>query len=73
MSNKDLMFNALYNKYNKLVLTRKELCDEMSISIATLNRRIKAQEALPKYFLDGGKYLFLISALCDFLIAMQNI
>jgi len=73
MSNKDLMFNALYNKYSKLVLTRKELCQEMSISIATLNRRIKNHEALPKFYVDGGKYLFTISAVCDFLIAMQQI
>lgn len=73
MSNKELMYNTLYAKYDKLVLTRKELCDEMSISLATLNRRIKAQEALPKFIKEGGKYFFLISALCDYLIAMQKI
>lgn len=73
MSDKELMYNALYNKYNKLVITRNELCTELSISIATLNRRVKNHEALPQYILEGGKYLFPLNAVCDYLIAMQQI
>lgn len=71
MINEKELFNTLYNKYNKLFLNKEEICKELNISQATLNRRLKAQEALPAYEKDGGKYLFPIMGLAQYTLAIN--
>ncbi|MDK2063349.1 hypothetical protein PT447_00245 [Aliarcobacter butzleri] len=71
MMNEKELFNTLYNKYNKLFLNKEEICKELNISQATLNRRLKAQEALPAYEKDGGKYLFSIMGLAQYTLAIN--
>lgn len=69
--NEEQIFNKLYDKYNKLFLSKKEVCVELNISLATLNRRIKDCEALPEYEVIGGKYQFSILSIVAYLIALN--
>jgi len=63
----------LFNKYNKLALDKKELANELGVSVMNINRRIMQNdlESLP-YFVRMGKgkkarYLFPISSIAQFL------
>ena len=71
MINEKEFFDILYSKYQKLFLNKEEICKELNISQATLNRRLKAQEALPAYEKDGGKYLFSIMGLAQYTLAIN--
>lgn len=61
----------LYQKYNKLVLDKKELAKELGISEMSINRRIMENDlsALPEFkrFGGNGRYIFPISAVAKFL------
>ncbi len=61
----------LFSKYNKTTLTKKEVANELNISISTLDRALKADE-LPIPFKrvgDSGKarYIFPIKSVADYL------
>lgn len=71
MINETELFNTLYAKYDKLFLNKEEICKELNISQATLNRRLKAQEALPSYEKEGGKYIFPIIGLTKYTLAIN--
>ena len=71
MINEQEIFNKLYDKYNKLFLNKEEISKELGISQTTLNRRLKAQEALPEYEKDGGKYMFSILGLSKYVVALN--
>lgn len=72
MINEKEIFNALYNKYNKLFLNKDEISKELGISQATLNRRIKAKEALPDFQKEGRVYYFPLTSLCNYLLNLKS-
>ena len=56
----------LQKKYNKLVLSRTELAQELGISIATFDRMLAKGESLPTYTILGRKYIFLLTDIALF-------
>ncbi len=68
--------SILYSKYNKLALTKKELCKELGFSLRTLNTRISQNMDIPSYIKGKGtnsKVLFPIDAIADYLMIQRLI
>ncbi len=64
--NKELEAIRLANKYGRS-LSPKQLQEELGISSDTYFRRLKQVEGIPHYKEFGGKKVFPISAVADFL------
>lgn len=73
MINEQEIFKTLYSKYDKLFLNKDEVSKELGISQTTLNRKLKAKEALPIFEKDGGKYIFPIVGLVQYLLSMSSL
>ena len=65
------MFDILYKKYDKLVLSKKELAAELGVSTKTIERQLKSGELPIAYNVMGGQYLFSLRGLVEFLEAME--
>ena len=63
--------NFLTNKYNKRQLNRKELCQELDISLSTLNNLINNDQLLIRYKRIGtsqkARFMFPIIEVANFL------
>lgn len=61
----------LKDRYNKSTLTKKELADELGISVSSINTYIGKGEGLPEYIKVGnaknGKVLFPVVNVVDYL------
>lgn len=61
----------LKDRYNKSTLTKKELADELGISVSSINTYICKGEGIPQYIKIGnaknGKVLFPIANVVDYL------
>lgn len=69
----NLIFITLYQKYNKMMLSKKEVANELGISLRTLNRRIEEKSALPSYSKNGGLILFPIENLAKYITALGKL
>lgn len=65
------IFNTLKDRYNKSTLTKKELANELNLSVQTIDRRIKEGLGIPNYIRSGkgikSSYIFPIHEVCKFL------
>jgi len=62
--------DLLYSKYNRLMITKKELCHELNISERTLNSRIAHNMGIPRYIKgpgQNGKVSFPIADVARFM------
>ena len=66
-------FEILYNKYDKLLITKAELSQELGISEATFNRRLYGGEIAISYNKLGNKYLFSIKSLAEYMEALDSL
>lgn len=68
-------FTLLYNKYNKLFLTKEEVANELGFSEKTLDRRMKEGEYRTFERRRGakGKYFFHLGAFCKELERLERI
>ena len=66
-------FEILYKKHNKLLITKKELSQELGISEATLNRRLYGGEITIAYNKLGNMYLFSIKSLAEYMEALDSL
>ncbi len=61
----------LNDRYNKSTLTKKELADELGMSVSSINTYIGKGEGIPEYIKVGnaknGKVLFPIVNVVDYL------
>lgn len=61
----------LFNKYQKTTLSRKELCEELSISLSTLQRGLDDGSLPIRYKRIGtsqkSRYVFPIKSVSDYL------
>lgn len=64
-------FELLYKKYNKLMITKTELANELGMSEPTLNRRLYSGELLIAYSRIGQKYTFSLKSVCEYLEAID--
>ena len=62
----------LQEKYNKLVLSRTELAQELGVSIATFDRMLVNGEGLPKYKRIGNRYFFSLEEIASYLENTQD-
>ncbi|WP_151950319.1 helix-turn-helix domain-containing protein [Aliarcobacter butzleri] len=69
----NLIFITLYRKYNKMMLSKKEVANELGISLRTLNRRIEEKAALPSYTKNGGIYLFPLENVAKYITALGKL
>lgn len=69
----NLIFITLYQKYNKMMLSKKEVANELGISLRTLNRRIEEKSALPSYSKNGGLILFSLENLAKYITAIGKL
>jgi len=64
-------FMYLTSKYNKSGLTRKNLADELTCSVSTIDRLLKEGMGLPNYLRIGmgkrARIIFPINEVADFL------
>jgi hypothetical protein len=67
MNDKKLMFDYLLTKYDKSSLNKSELAVELSISIPTVNRRLRDNINLPRYKQVGSRIIFPIVSVAEFL------
>lgn len=65
------LLNLIFKKYNKLTLTRKELADELSISLSSLDNLLQNNQLPIRYLRLGesqkAKYAFPIQEVSNFL------
>ncbi len=63
--------NDLKQRYNKSTLTKKELANELNISVSSINSYIVKGTGIPEYIKVGtgknGKVLFSLPAVVDYL------
>lgn len=66
-------FDILYKKYKKITMTKKEVAQELSISLRTLDRMIESND-LPIAFMkpNGGKIVCSIKSFARFLEAIEE-
>jgi len=61
----------LKQKYNKLTLTKKELANELNVSVSSINSYIVKGTGIPEYIKIGtgknGKVLFPLTSVVSFL------
>jgi hypothetical protein len=61
----------LNDRYNKSTLTKKELADELGMSVSSINTYIGKGEGIPQYIKVGnaknGKVLFPVVNVVDYL------
>ena len=61
----------LNNRYNKATLTKKELANELGMSVSSINTYICKGEGIPEYIKVGnaknGKVLFPVVNVVDYL------
>jgi len=61
----------LKQRYNKSTLTKKELANELGISVSSINSYIVKGTGIPEYIKVGtgknGKVLFILPAVVDYL------
>ena len=66
------ILNQLKEKYNKLGLSRAELAKELNLSLATLDRMLARDEALPTYIKLGRQYVFPLVSIATFIEEQQD-
>ncbi|OCL99559.1 hypothetical protein AAX29_00600 [Aliarcobacter thereius] len=69
----NLIFITLYQKYNKMMLSKKEVANELGISLRTLNRRMEEKAALPSYTKNGGIFLFPLESVSKYISALGKL
>lgn len=62
----------LYEKYEKITLTKKELALELSITIRTLERYIEKGKPLPEHIKIGGTAIFPIEHIAEFILCKNK-
>ena len=71
MSSIKYIEDSLYRKYNKATLSKKELAQELSIGLSTLNKYLAKGYGLPNYIKMGDSFnsrvLFNIHDVAEFL------
>lgn len=55
------------------MLSKKEVANELGISLRTLNRRIEEKSALPSYSKNGGLILFSLENLAKYITAIGKL
>lgn len=67
----EIRYQRLVEKYNKSVLTKKELSEELGISVSSINSYIVKGTGIPQYTKIGtgtkGRVLFPIENVVEFL------
>ncbi|MEA2017531.1 MAG: hypothetical protein U9N59_03700 [Campylobacterota bacterium] len=67
----EIIYQDLNNRYNKSTLTKKELADELGMSVSSINTYIGKGEGIPEYIKVGnaknGKVLFPVANVVDYL------
>lgn len=65
------LLKLIFQKYNKSTLTRKELADELSISLSSLDQLLQNNQLPIRYLRLGesqkAKYAFPIQEVCNYL------
>jgi excisionase family DNA binding protein len=67
-------FDLLYSKYKKVTMTKKEVAEQLGVSVRTLDRMIENND-LPIASANptGGKVLFPIRSFANYLEAMDKV
>lgn len=72
MNDLDKVTKYLENKYEKFTLSKKELANELSISIYTIDKYIVLEKGLPAYRKIGkgknSKVIFNITSVAKYLV-----
>lgn len=66
-------FELLYKKYDKLMLTKKEVAHELGISETTLNRKLRFGELNLAYDNSGQKYTFTLKSIAEHLEGIDSL
>lgn len=59
-------YELLFNKYQKLVLSKDEVAELLNISTRTLDRRKANNSDLPKFKIIDGTYCFSLEAITKY-------
>lgn len=69
------IFKMLFQKYQKLLLSKREFSAISGLSISTINRRIKFGHSIPEYIKEseGSMVLFKLTSIVDYLDNLPTI
>jgi hypothetical protein len=69
MKNENEYIKMLFEKYQTMMLDKKQACEQIGISVSLMNKLIHENKkcALPKFKRIGNKYLFSLKSIFDYL------